>query len=79
LGATPRDPNRALPRLRIPNGLCAPAHPRAQVGCARRIPTFYYFVTAQPHPTAMPYPYNIALAAGLMLIVLSSGLALVLT
>jgi hypothetical protein len=30
-------------------------------------------------PTAMPYPYNIALAAGLMLIVLSCSLALVLT
>jgi len=27
----------------------------------------------------MPYPYNIALAAGLMLIVLSCSLALVLT
>jgi hypothetical protein len=30
-------------------------------------------------PTAMRYPYNIALAAGLMLIVLSCSLALVLT
>jgi hypothetical protein len=30
-------------------------------------------------PTTMAYPYNLAFAAGLMLIVLSCGLALVLT
>lgn len=59
---------------------CAAAHRTAQIVHSAAHASFYHGVTRPLlHPTTMPYPYNLALAAGLMLIVLSCGLALALT